>query len=367
MRILSIANCMADESLGSGYVIANFIRGMRARGHEVDFFGPDDFNFLGFVRKARSHRQSVGMLLCALRQLRTKAYDVVELWGGEAWLVTPLLSLKPRRRFLLAAHSNGLECHSDEVKLRNLGAWTLDGSKPGLLRRVLRPQWRLAFSAADGIVTVSDYDRRYAVEKKLQPPERVLAIENPLPQSFLGQRVDFSREQVIGYCGSWMPQKGSAAMRSDLPRLLAEFPQCRVRFIGVGNDFKPDAFFPNEILPRVEVIPFVSDRERLREMYRTLSILVMPSVYESFGLVAAESMACGCALAAPRTGFAADLRDREEFVAMHDPHSPSLYEAVRELLASESFRRVQSLKWEPAIEAVERAYVSWLRGLRSAK
>ena len=43
MRILTISNCPAFEYLGSGYVIANFAKGLRALGHEVDLLQPDDY------------------------------------------------------------------------------------------------------------------------------------------------------------------------------------------------------------------------------------------------------------------------------------------------------------------------------------
>lgn len=49
MRILTISNCQLVESLGSGYVIVNFCRHLRERGHDVDLYEPESFEPLPFL------------------------------------------------------------------------------------------------------------------------------------------------------------------------------------------------------------------------------------------------------------------------------------------------------------------------------
>src|ERR1051325_5969063 len=98
MDILSIANCPAEEHLGSGYVIANFVNGLRAAGHRVDLFQPDDYEVFQPLRpKAIGYRQAIGMLINAKRQLKRHSYDIVEFWGGEAWAATEWLLRRQRR------------------------------------------------------------------------------------------------------------------------------------------------------------------------------------------------------------------------------------------------------------------------------
>ena len=100
----------------------------------------------------------------------------------------------------------------------------------------------------------------------------------------------------------------------------------------------------------------------------------MTSIYESFNLVSAEAMACGCALVANKTGFAASLKHREEAMLIDQPLSPYLYEAVKELLLNESLRmkiaqmgyeRVQNLRWDLAIDKLEMTYSEWLVDFRN--
>jgi glycosyltransferase involved in cell wall biosynthesis len=297
----------------------------------------------------------------SVRRLLSREYDVLECYGGEAWLAFSLLARWPNRRFLLVCHSNGVEPHCEEV----LGAVTGGQSWYSAL-----PEQ--AFHNADAVVTVADYDRKYVLREGYVPAERALAIENPLPDSFLGLPLDPERGPVIGYCGSWTPLKGIALLARDIPRLLRDLPGWRLTLVGVGAGFRAAEHFPADLLPRIAVVPHADRETELRALYRTFAILLLPSLYESFGLAAAEGMACGCALVANRVGFAAGLRHGEEAMLL-SASAPSLYDAVRALaqdpglrrrIARGGHRRVQSLSWESAVARLEAAYGSWLAELK---
>ena len=120
---------------------------------------------------------------------------------------------------------------------------------------------------------------------------------------------------------------------------------------------------------RVQVIPFVKSKEQMIEMYQRMTVMVVPSYYESFGLVTAEAMACGVVVVASRTGFAAGLKDREEAMLMAQPTAGELYSAASELMRDDGLRariaqagweRVQSLRWQPAAQRVHDLYAMWL-------
>lgn len=374
MRILTLSNCPLVETQGSGYIILNFCRGLRSKGHIVDLFGPESFEPIQILReKGKAYQQAIGMLFLAFRQLAKENYDIVEFYGAESWLSVLILNRIPKRKLLLVSHSNGLETHCAEYLLKYLKASTLDG---------LPPKWyqidksflnKPAFTKVDGIVTVSFFDKKYALEENYQKQDAVVTIENSLPEDFLGLSPDFQRNTVIGFCGSWILRKGIKTIQADISRILIEFPEASFKIIGVGENFHKEQFFPSEICSQIEVVPFVSDKEKLKILYQTMSILILPSVYESFGLVVAEAMACGSAVVASKTGFSADLIHREEIFLMEEPTSPNLYQGVRELLSDEPLRlkiaraghkRVQALRWETAVNKLERTYEHWLSDLR---
>jgi glycosyltransferase involved in cell wall biosynthesis len=303
------------------------------------------------------------MLTCALGRLRRKDYDVIEIYGGEGWLLARLLGCRQDRRFLLASHSNGLEPYAHERLggIRPCSKWDVMG-------------WMAAgFRAVDRIVTVSEADRQYALGQGYQPESKVLSIENPLSETFLDLKPDFDgRPTRIGFCGSWLPRKGAAVLSRDLTAILKEYPTWTLRLVGVGHDWRARDHFPEEICSRVEVVPFVADKAALRDLYGECAIVVVPSLYESFGLVTAEAMACGCAVVATRTGFAASLRGDVEAVLMPDPESPMLYDGVKRLVVDPVLRqkvahgghqRVQTLRWKDAVRRLADFYDEGVREL----
>jgi glycosyltransferase involved in cell wall biosynthesis len=146
--------------------------------------------------------------------------------------------------------------------------------------------------------------------------------------------------------------------------------------MGVGADFSLSDTFPADVHARIEINAFVMDREALRAAYRRCAIVIAPSQYESFGLAAAEAMACGCALVASRTGFAAGLRDGIEACLLPTPSSPHLYACVKSLMentrtriavAAGGYQRVQQLRWGVAADTLASHYSGWLAELRGSR
>jgi glycosyltransferase involved in cell wall biosynthesis len=374
VRILSLANCPPDDRLGSGYVVRRSAEGLRRAGHEVDLLGPADYvPFHGLAPgRAVSYRQVAGMAAKVASRLAKKHYDVVEIWGGEGWLAIDLLTRWPGRRPLLVCRSNGLEPHCEEVMREAEEAGELSPgrrwyhlSQSSLFTRALR--------RADALITVSPWDLDWALARGLGFSGRALAVENPLPDSYLGLEPDFERGPVLGFCGTWIPRKGTGLLRQALPDLLREFPEWRLTLVGTGSGFQAADCFPADVLARIGVVPSAGRETELRDLYGTMAVCLLPSVYESFGLAGAEAMACGAALVASRVGFAAGLRHGEEAWLLADRSPAALQKALRTMmsdpegrraLAWGGHRRVQSLRWDRAIATVEAAYEEWLAGRR---
>ena len=373
MKILTISNCPLVESQGSGYIIVNFTRGLQQRGHEIDLFGPDDYEPLQFLRgSANSYRQALGMLFFCLLQINKKQYDIIEFYGAESWLTVSVLHKLKNRSYLMISHSNGLETHYYEVASKY--SKVLDTKSKRWYQVNQSALFTQAFTRVDGIVTVSQNERDYALKKKYQNPLNIITIENSLLNDYLKIiNINLHRDPIIAYCGSWLTNKGVQLIKNDISKILIEFPDSTLKLIGVGSNFKKEEHFSTEICNKIEVIPYV-DRDKLKIIYQTASILIMTSIYESFNLVSAEAMACGCALVANKTGFAASLKHREEAMLIDQPLSPYLYEAVKELLLNESLRmkiaqmgyeRVQNLRWDLAIDKLEMTYSEWLVDFRN--
>jgi glycosyltransferase involved in cell wall biosynthesis len=371
MRILTVSNCPALEHLGSGYVIANFARGLRALGHCVDLLQPDDYEVCQSLRpRANSYRQAVGMLLAVKRALRMQSYDMVEFWGGEAWPATRWLVGSESGRPMVVQHTNGPEPRYNRMlqeagvlKLTALQSWHAEKLVPH------------AFHSPDAIVTVSEYDRLWLTEHDLPQSGRRKAIEVPLPDCLLGRPPKARASRVIGFCGTWLAKKGIAIIIPDITRLLREFTEWRFLVLGTNSDDQVRSFFSSDIRPRVEVLPMIRDKETLARQYERMEIFVLPSFIESFGVALAEAMACGCAAVITRVGLGASLVDGEHALLLEKAESPHLYESVKRLvlnpglrqrLGAAAWERVQGLRWDSAVQDLSDTYERWLDDYRCA-
>lgn len=369
MRILTVSNVPLEAQLGSGYVVSGYVERLRALGHEVATLAPRDYELLPQWRRAKRLRVFAGYSRAVLRALRAVTYDLVELWGAESWWVAHRLSRRSRRP-LIIGRSNGLEplfnralADAGLAPKRSPAARAFDGWQ----------DTEAAFRRVDALTTVSLRDRDYALRENYQPTERLLALENPLADEWLDQPIADERPPVVSYFGSWLPWKGANVLPVVMTAVLRAQPGWRARLVGVGN-LNPAETFPADVAARVEAIPFVAERPRLRRLYHETAIVLMPSVYESFGLVAAESMACGCALVASPTGFAAALRPGAEAVIVGSWAADAWSRAVLGLMAREDERRgiaragharVQVLRWAPAVARLLEFY-DGLRRTQSA-
>jgi glycosyltransferase involved in cell wall biosynthesis len=368
VRILVVSNCPVLEHLGSGYVIRNYVFGMRALNNEVDLLQPDNYEILKSIRpRANSYRQSVGMLLALKRALRLRTYDVVEFWGGEAWLASRWLAKHRRNGPMIVQHTNGPEPRYNRIAV-DAGI-----SKPSTLQKWHVETMMLnAFAHADGVVTVSEYDRLWLEENHLPQSGRRQAIEVALPDCFNARPVQERRSKLIGFCGTWLRKKGIDVIVSDLTRVLREFPDWRFRVLGSGSVSLVRSSFPEDLHARIDVLPMIKDKKALAQQYDQMEIFVLPSLIESFGIALAEAMACGCAVVATRIGFAASLNP-EEALLLDQSRSPQLYEAVKRLilnpdlrsrLANAAWKRVQPLRWPDSIATLSTTYQSWLSEFR---
>jgi glycosyltransferase involved in cell wall biosynthesis len=162
----------------------------------------------------------------------------------------------------------------------------------GLMRQVA--------ARADAIITVSKSSAAdIARMLKLREWERdkIRVVYNGIHPRYTPDPGTPRREPPeILYVGRLDPYK-------NVPQLVAAFgqalkhlpPDTRLRIIGPADERYPEAMSlarQLELFPRMDWEGHV-DNDTLLEAYRRASVLVLPSLYEGFGLPVAEAMACG--------------------------------------------------------------------------
>jgi len=91
--------------------------------------------------------------------------------------------------------------------------------------------------------------------------------------------------------------------------------------------------------------------ESLRQMYRVSELVVLPSLYEGFGLPAAESMACGTPVVATRAGALPEVVGEDGAGLLVPPRDPGeLAQVILQLLADSPARAQMGIKGRQRVE-----------------
>jgi D-inositol-3-phosphate glycosyltransferase len=181
---------------------------------------------------------------------------------------------------------------------------------------------------------------------------------------------------ILLFVGRFAPVKGIPT----LLRAVAEAArrQAHMRLVVVGGDGEA-AQSTQEIRRQAEELGIAArlqmagriDHGRLPLFYSAADMLVLPSTYESFGLVTLESLACGTPVVATRVGGAAAVIEEGVNGTLIDGSDPvALADGIQRVLARErggqlSVRRVRQsaapYSWKHVASAIVSVYKDVLR------
>ena len=211
---------------------------------------------------------------------------------------------------------------------------------------------------ADRIVAATPADKSQMVELYGADPGRItvlspgvdLGLFRPIPKVEARHYVGLSNcdeDRLLLFVGRLDPVKGLNVLFEALCHLLRDLmPQWRRRVclavIGGDSDsleaVRGEAICLDEVKERYglqEMVAFLGSRSQdmLPYYYSAADVCVMPSLYESFGLVALEAMACGTPVVASRVGgLPYVVRDGESGLLVPDNDPAALAEKLKLIL-----------------------------------
>lgn len=207
----------------------------------------------------------------------------------------------------------------------------------------------------DGIVTVSEFDRRLSIQVEGHPRSRIVSIHNGIDVSRFetqlsqleARRVGGLPEEdgLVAVIGRLTPVKN----HRGLFRALAALPEdvrSGIRCLVVGSG-PLDARLRDYVEERglQEEVCFLGNREDIAVILRAADVLVLPSYRECLPMVILEALAAGCPIVATREGGIPEVLDGLGWPLV-DPHdTPGLANAIVRVLAmspSESLRIAES-------------------------
>lgn len=172
---------------------------------------------------------------------------------------------------------------------------------------------------ADRIVAANAVDRAHLVWYYGAESDRIAVIPcgvdtelfRPLDSGEAKGALSLGPEPLLLYVGRLTPIKGLETLLEAMTRLRRNARYGDLRLLVAGGDAdEPENGHAAFLMERVTALGLgggvrflgPQPQERLRLYYAAARMTIMPSYYESFGMVALEAMACGSPVIASRVG-----------------------------------------------------------------
>lgn len=235
-------------------------------------------------------------------------------------------------------------------------------------------------ASADRIVAFSPHERDAmmrlyeATETNIElvPCGVDLSLFRPLDQAEARAQLGLNGGKVLLYVGRLEPLKGLEL----LLHTAAQLETCEdVRVLVVGGNGKADQEIDGvrrlaQDLNVDQVFDFVGrvDQEDLPLYYNAADVCVVPSFYESFGLAALESMACGTPVVATRVGGLSTIIQHGRTGYLKSWRCPEAFASSLEMIISNkklqhsmglaARRRAEGMGWDEVAARITDVYAS---------
>ncbi len=312
-------------------------------------------NFLTWVLLFNHFMEKKGSLLC-----REDKPDVIH---AHDWLASPsAIALKHSINIPLV-----FTVHSTEKGraqgLHNPDSFTIDGF-----------EWWATYEASKVIVTTNAMKSEVGGFFNL-PVEKIATIPNAINKKKFENVRDLAlqkhrmpHEKTILFVGRLTPQKGIEYLIRAVPLILKNHPDGKVIIVGEGwlRDSLERLASSIDKSERILFTGFLSEYE-LRNIMVSSDVLVLPSIYEPFGIVALEGMAAGIPVVASRIDGLAEIISHDENGVLVYPKNPeSIAWGVSRVLSNQNYaenlvrnakkKLLETYNWDVIAEKTSRVY-----------
>jgi len=208
---------------------------------------------------------------------------------------------------------------------------------------------RHAVRNAGAIITDSEFSRQDLLEMFRVPEEKVHAIHCGIDRHFAklqaGERILSVRRRYgleapfVLHVGSLKPHKNVPTLLEAFSLLVRKKPDLHLAFVGESLSRRSSLSGRAEALglgQRIRDLGFVSN-EDLAGIYNCAEMVVLPSLYEGFGLPAIEAMACGTPAIVSNAASLPEVAGKGALVV--DPRNAGEWaEAMKSVLENSSLR-----------------------------
>lgn len=290
MRILLASHIQPPAIDGGSYIIVKIGEYLRLRGHHTKFFSSNCFLTDDFARPALKHNQhGLPVITITHRPLRflsrflpvLKVFSIGPIFSPLAF-IKELISIKKFQPDIIIAGPlpTTIVIYSKLIqKTTNAKLVTIpcyhendpDFRNP-LLKKVLQNSL---------VCTLSQHE-----EKILDTPN-IFTLQAGVDKQFIIQRKSPPQQPNILFLGNFAAHKRVELLIDAFNKLLQFYPNLTLTLAGQKTLYWPN--IEKKLNKHIKVIDGY-DRKKLSELLKLATVMVMPSIHESFGLVFIESM-----------------------------------------------------------------------------
>lgn len=233
--------------------------------------------------------------------------------------------------------------HSTEIGrsqgLHNQDSYLIDGL-----------EWWMTYESKRVIVTSNSMKNELRDHFRL-PEEKIDVIPNAIDMTKYQKNVDREsvrrrygvgpHEKLVLFVGRLVPQKGVEYLIRAVPSIVKRHPEAKFIIIGDGwsRSYLESLSMSTGHRDKIRFVGFISDSE-LVEQTMSADVLVIPSIYEPFGIVALEGMAAGVPVVAGNVGGLAEIIEHDRTGVLVYPRSPeSIAWGVKRVLSDSEYSR----------------------------
>ncbi|UCC53935.1 MAG: glycosyltransferase family 4 protein, partial [Anaerolineaceae bacterium] len=325
-------------------------------------------------RKDRRDRDPEGAPNFSTRSLWTPCHHRFERWTLGAEVLPHKLDVLHSPDFI--PPSFGAKRHV--ITVHDLNFVHFPGFITEESRNFYARQIAWAVQKADHIAADSHHTRRDLIELLEVPPNKITTIHLAANPIFLRQPAKRSVDRTLedlnlsrGYVlfvGTLSPRKNVEGLVRAYSRLAREASFDSPLILAGGRGWLDDSIFKTVmdlgLESRVRHLSGIGD-ERLVHLYHGAGVLVLPSLYEGFGLPPLEAMLCGCPVVVSDraslpevVGDAGLLIDPEDDDSMAGAILNVLTDSrLREDMIKKGYRQAQSFSWEKTAKETLQVYL----------
>ncbi len=299
-------------------------------------------NFLVFIKYIRIIARA--LYICVVHRPQFIIAHTIFPAGFFSVLIAKLFKIK----IVVFAHGGSI------IGLSKTNAVLWDPKKMNLLWRIRYRLIQLVLNKADGIIYVSDY--LFDIAQKYFKTNASKSLISPVgynPNIFHTNTQFEDREKAILYVGRIDEKKGIYKL-FDMLASISDYLTEENFVVKVAGRVDDGEFFNkmndlNEVL-NIEYLGELG-RNELARIYNSSLITIVPSFFESFGLVAIESLACGTPVASyPVGGLLNIITENHNGIFLNPENDQASGDKLMQLLQNQAALKIFSQNSESSVE-----------------